>query len=217
MDESTRDEAQDVLWCTQCGIPHAAGATYCSHCGQPLGGAAVAATDTTPAAGSPDASTAAPVPGTAAVGHVGPAEPLGEPAADTEPLAQLVPAASAEPAKRRDRAARATRLPRRTTPASDAEIEATAAAIVARAKALDEARERSEGANTTQVPETLAAPHPEPADDWPVARQAISSPPPSLFAAMPERDRIWLIAGIVLCVVLILFAVFFARNLAGVG
>ena len=217
MEETRRDEDQGVVWCMQCGIPHAAGAIYCSYCGQSLGDVAGAATDTAPADGPLDALTVAPAPGMAAVTSAEPAAPLGEPAADAEPPPWVVPAPPETPAARRDRAARTTRLPRRTAPASDAEIEAAAAAIVAQAKALDEARARPGGTDTTRAPETLAAPHPELAGDWPVTRRAPSAPPPSLFAAMPERERIWLIAGIVLCVVLVLFAIAFARNLASVG
>ena len=210
--EARRAEDRDVVWCPRCGIPHPTTATYCSHCGQQLREEGEVAGAVQPTSVEPTVATGELVTPT----ETPPLAP-GEPAAEGGPPDWLVSPAP-EPPAQKPAAARMMRLPRRPEPTSDAEIEAQAAAIVAQARALDQARERSPAVEQPQPP---ATPRPETAADadgeWPVIAPAPSASPPSLFAAMPERERIWLIAGIVLCALLVLFAIALARNLAGAG
>ena len=177
MESEGRQKDEQVVWCAPCGMPHARGTTHCISCGAPLGETPVAST-TTPAV----PAVSAPLP--------------------SAPVIVPAPAPAAPP--RADTASRTRRSWRAAPPMSDSEVEATAAAIVARAMAA--------GAST-------------PTDTPPDATQAAPSPinltsdsgplvwpdpiPPSLSA----KDRLWLIAGVACCVILLLALIVFVRTM----
>lgn len=133
--------------------------------------------------------------GTAYCSHCG--RPLGEGAvagASPAPAAVTVLPTRARAPLTGSLRARATR---RSGPASDEEIDAAAAAIVARAMAL-EAR--------PAAPESAA---PGKADSVPTT---VESPLP--LSILPARERLWVYAGLALCLLVMLIAIIFARSLS---
>lgn len=174
---------QAVIWCGKCGIPYASTLTHCSLCGAPLAderdpfaiapGVSRAAVQTTPAS-DPEAAAAAAV--------------IEE---SLPPMPTLPPTASG---------GLIGRVRQRQSTMSEDEVDAAAAAIIARARA----EEQLVAAN-------------------PAAREALELSPaylpdPKLAAALQlrrERDRLWLIAGFVCCVVLIIVALVIGRYTSG--
>ena len=97
----------------------------------------------------------------------------------------------------------------------DAAIEAAAAAIVARAMAEEAATgSPSPGAGSPAPPFSPAGESAPGGTAWPAAalspRHEVPVPP-----GLPDKDRAWLIAGLILCALLIVFAVALSRLLAG--
>jgi hypothetical protein len=178
MEAEARPNDEQVIWCEPCGMPHARGTTHCISCGAPLGEEAPAAAAVTPAVPVADSL------------------PPSAPVITAEPVAP--------PPPRADVAPRGRRSWRAAPPMSETEIEATAAAIVARAMVAGE-----------------AAPAREPAGDGqatppPVNLKSDSGPlvwPDPLPPSLPSKDRLWLIAGGVCCVILLLALIVFARTM----
>lgn len=169
---------RDIVWCLNCGIPYPANTLACSHCGQLL--APAPGPDTTTTLGP---SHEQPVVATVAGATTAPLAPV------RTLLAAPVTAVAG---------ARATpRASRRPAPASEAEIDAAAAAIVARALELS--------VNDTSV---SAAPDAASSPDVP-SRPIVTS-----GMTMAAKDRVWLVAGVVLCLLLVISAAAFARYLA---
>lgn len=168
---------RDIVWCLNCGIPYPANTLACSHCGQLLA----------PAPG-PDTTT------TLGPSHEQPvvATVAGATTAPLAPVRTLLAPVTAVAGARLT-----TRASRRPAPASEAEIDAAAAAIVARALELT--------VNDTSV---SAAPAAASSPDVP-SRPIVTS-----GMTMAAKDRVWLVAGVVLCILLVILAAAFARYLA---
>lgn len=186
-EERQHEPQPGPVWCGACGIPYGPDTTHCAHCGRPL-----AAVSARAGAGGAPPAPGPPLAGPAAV----PAPAVGPGLPGTTGGA---PAASAGSSRRGKR---------RAAPMTDAEIEATAAALVARALA------QSRAAGTEPA---AGGPHadPPPIEAWPDAPSLArrdESPPPAF--QMARKDRLWLIAGIALCVIMIVLAVAFSRLLA---
>lgn len=191
-DETNRSSRSDqtggaVLWCLSCGIPHPPGATHCSHCGKPL------------AVDSP-------------VGSAADTPPALAPAVESDngpgPLPLPEPVLAKPAPFRPTPTSLAARIGgRRSAPMDDAAIEAAAAAIVARAMAEERATDAS---SLGPAGESAVAGAAWPDRLPPPPREA---PVPS---GLPDKDRAWLIAGLVLCVLLIVFAVALSRQFSGV-
>jgi hypothetical protein len=101
-------EADEVVWCPSCGIPHEAGATHCSFCHPPLAQGAVG--DELDFEGMTEAEEAR-----------------------TGALGRAIAGRVATQRPPRGRRASPWALPKRLQPLSEDEIEARAAAIVAQA------------------------------------------------------------------------------------
>ena len=181
-----------VIWCAACGIPHASGTAYCSACRQPLD--ASVGDDIVPPPVRDAASRSNVV---AALVLRGPQDLTDRPGASPEE------SSGAEEAARRpvrQGGALGRRIARRPRPLTEDEIEARAAAIVAQA--------RSEELAGADAPPPLAPP----------TDPAFAADPLAYLEFLPplrDRDRQWLVAGLVCCAALVLFTVFFVRYLAG--
>lgn len=199
--------ARQVMWCLSCGIPYAPEMRFCSHCGQSL---AAAATDN-----APDALPSAPLapPALAVVPEPAPAAAPGPetetmpasasaPAVPTPILAPVVPPLPAAPQPRGP----LSRAARRSGPASEAEIEAAAAAIVARALAAQQAQSAPPAGDSAGEPGAIMPPEPQPDLALPYTPGPDPYPP-----MLKPKDRAWLMAGIALCVLVVLIALVFTR------
>lgn len=187
MAAGTSAERDTVIWCAACGVPYAPGTPYCGACRQPLD----------LGAGADPPVLSAPHPGSAAAALAA--------ALRAEYVGPEVPLASEDVAVRpvRPRGVLGRRIARRPRPLTEGEIEALAAAIVAQARA-----EELSGADASPRPGApVAAPNP--------AREASSLAALEFLPPLRERDRQWLAAGLVCCVVLIICAALFVRFLAG--
>ncbi len=174
---------QDVIWCGKCGIPYAAPMTHCSLCGAPL------ADERDPFAAASRAPRAA-VQLTPASDQ-GAREAAAPSAGSLSPLPTFPPMVSGNLIRR---------LRQHQEAMSDEEVDAAAAALVARARAE----------------ERLVAADPAARDA--LERSSAYLPDPRLEAALQqrrERDRLWLIAGFVCCVVLIIVALAISRYTSG--
>lgn len=150
------------------------------------------------------------VPGTTHCSHCG--QPLKTDAALEPPTpaapapAAATPDSAVAPAGSPPVTGGSTRPRRRRAPLTEEEIEATAAALVARAMAADAMAPPSA---TPLQPADGSAPLAE----WPSAAELAprvdTASPPSL--RMSGKDRAWLIAGIVMCVLLVLLVIVFVR------
>ncbi|MGN6699183.1 MAG: hypothetical protein ACTHMR_13590 [Thermomicrobiales bacterium] len=180
MESEARQKDEQVIWCEPCGMPHARGTTHCISCGAPLGEA-------------PAASTEAPA-----------VLPASTPLLQTPEIMPAPPMpASATPA-RTDTSTRGRRSWRAAPPMSDSEVEATAAAIVARAMAAGVSAPADAPADSTQV----APP--------PINLTSDSGPlvwPDPVPPGLPAKDRLWLIAGVACCVILLLALIVFVRTM----
>lgn len=184
MSLETSAERDAVIWCAACGIPYAAGTPYCTSCRQSL--------DTVVAGGSPVAAA----PYTGNDDDINPVSMLAEPTAQAE---VFLGAGDAVRQPVRPRGALGRRIARRPPPLTEGQIEALAAAIVAQAQA----EELSEA--------EVAPPTPAPVDP------GLEAEPLTYLEFLPplrDRDRQWLVAGFICCVVLILFTIIFVRYLA---
>lgn len=210
--------ARQVMWCLACGIPYAPEMRFCSHCGQSL-----AATTTDSAAETPEDAPAVPLAPVmpAAAREPAPAAPPAPPASATEPAAPP-PAPAGQPHAGQPqtpvpdssfvtRQSASGRAPRRGAPASEAEIEAAAAAIVARALAAQQAQ-GAPAAHAAGEPLPASQPEPHPDLALPYTSGPDSSPSP-----LQGKDRAWLMAGVVLCVLVVLVAVVFTRYVTAVA
>lgn len=184
VDESGgRDEAasvaeQAVIWCGKCGIPYAVTMTHCSLCGAPL------ADPSDPFAAAPQVVppvVAAPSPERQPM--TGPGE--GVPALPSLPATAIAPSVGL-----------LGRMRQRPQAMSDEEVDAAAAAIIARARA----EERLAGDNplAPASPDLLPSLLPDPATEAALQHRR-------------DRDRLWLIAGFVCCVILIIVALAISR------
>jgi hypothetical protein len=192
------------MWCLSCGIPYAPEMRFCSHCGQSL---AAATTET-----AADSLQSAPAVGAAAPEPVPPMAPTAETDAGraSEPapvfpapiLAPVVPPLSAAPQPRGP----LSRAGRRSGPASEAEIEAAAAAIVARALAAQQAQAAPPAGDSAGEPGAVMLPEPQPDLALPYTPGPDPYPP-----MLKPKDRAWLMAGIALCILVVLIALVFTR------
>lgn len=182
-----------VVWCDACGIPYAATTSHCRNCGAPLAGDTVIAATGQPETAAPEGAGVAPV---------APAW-LGEVPAPTGTLGQFQIEGWALHQLRAPIGTLGRRLGKPARPLGDDEVEAAAAAIIARAQAADLVAVADE---TPLAPRDALAFLPDLLPD-PVVESALQK--------RRERDRLWLIAGVVCSIVLILCALAFSRYLAG--
>lgn len=199
---NTATEQREVVWCQACGIPHKAGAVYCSFCSQPLvpldEHPATALTTALPLAATTPAPAADEAPDETAAA----APPTDEdPEKQTGALARAIAAHAAEGRAPRQMPAVRWPMPRRPIALSEEEIEAKAAAIVALARA-----EEAAGIDATPRPRA-------PGDD--LLNEEGLSPEVGFIPPLRERDKLWLIVGLFGCAILILAAVALVRVLAG--
>ena len=189
--ERDASERDGVVWCAACGIPYAPTTPYCDSCHQPLqvgpGGELSAALAVLADDADSDATDTRSIVDSSDLA----------PALVISPVAEV---AVAQPLRQRGVLGR--RFARRPRPLTEDEIETRAAAIVAQARAeelagIDEPFELDDEADMADDDE-----------DEPVAYVDFLPP-------LRQRDRQWLGAGLVCCVVLIVFAAFFVRFLAG--
>jgi hypothetical protein len=175
----TTKEGSTAVWCQACGIPYASDTTYCANCAAPLA-------DTTEASVS-DAEI-----------------PLVSPRVlDDESLVDAddaVPGFDLDAVYPTPPTTVLGRLRKRPRPLSEDEVEAAAAAIIARAR-----EEVANGADDTEPRDALDL-LPDLLPD-PVVERSLQE--------RQERDRAWIIAGIVCSVLLIICALAFSRYLAG--
>lgn len=197
--DGTTKREEVAVWCGSCGIPYAAGTVYCTHCGATLIAdaplPAVPGLIITPAV-SPTreddvpALAAAPPEQIAVEQHMsislGPAMPT----TSNPPLGQAFPNA---PRGLLDR------VRQRQRAMSDDEVDAAAAAIIAQARSAGELV--GGGAVSPDNLPPLTGFLPDFATDEALQRRQ-------------ERERFWLIAGIVCSVLLILFALAVSRYLS---
>lgn len=175
------EAAGTAIWCGACAIPYAPATVYCANCG------ALLADDTGAVAGGAFMPTAAP-----------PIRAEGEgilvtPVADAAAPPPTGVATSSVPS------GFVGRIRQRQHVMSDAEVDAAAAAIIARA------REAEQSADT--------APGPRGALDF----LPDFLPDPAIEAALRrrrERDHLWLVAGVICCVALIIFALVVSRYMS---
>ena len=194
---ATRTSA--AIWCGSCGIPYAAETVYCANCGAPLAALADVALLVT---SEPPAPPQDPL---ARQGTAADSQPVAPPLPDVgAPLAASVPITppgvrtldAAFPAPPRGLL---ERVRPRQQALSDDEIDAAAAAIIAQARHT-ERLDRATGA----APEAFAL-------------LTGLAPDPVLEEALRQRrdrDRAWLIGGIVCCVLLIVVALIVSRTLS---
>ena len=176
-----------AVWCNTCGIPYAPTMTHCSHCGAPLAGDTL---DTVGGAAIAPAVLACPV--VAVADNLPPADVAAAPQSATVPLTPAIPPVTTPPGL-------LGRICPRQQAMSDDEVDAAAAAIIARARA-----------------EELGG------DVAPVPREALDLlqdflPDPAVQQALQqrrERDRLWLIAGVVCCILLLIFALAISRYMS---
>lgn len=176
-----------AVWCGTCGIPYAAETAYCAMCGAPLVAPDVEAGATRTALSAPDESG-----GSAAIRSATPGEsqiaapdvPEAAPQSP-DPLPGGRTLDEAFPGPPRGLL---DRVRQRQRTLSEDEIDAAAAAIIAQARHA-----------------AALAPLVDPAPD-PVVEDALQR--------RRDRDRAWLIGGILCCVLLILFALIVSRSMS---
>ena len=173
-----------AIWCNTCGIPYAPTMTHCSHCGAPL------ADDTTTGVGG------------VALAPAVQARPVAAPTDEVVPA----PVVAATPQLTFPAAPPVTtppgllgRIRPRQQPMSDDEVDAAAAAIIAQARAEEL------GSDVAPVPREALDLLQDFLPD-PVVQQKLQE--------RRERDRVWLIAGVVCCVLLMLFALAISRYMS---
>src|SRR3954447_26558245 len=185
----TTDEGISVVWCQRCGIPYAAGTSYCTDCGNEL-----ATTAAVPRSGSAQpviVDNASEVEATSAPLVVPDMESPADDG-DSVPGFDLDAIYPSEPPSLMGR------IRKRPRPLSEDEVEAAAAVIIARAQEAS--------ANGAEEP---------PRDALAILPDLL--PDPFVEAALQrrrEQDRKWIIAGIVCSVILIIVALAFSRMLA---
>lgn len=176
-----------AIWCNTCGIPYAPTMTHCSHCGAPL------ADDTAAGIGG-----VAPAP-------VVQARPVVEPTDETIPAPvvaaapQFIFPSAPPPTPSTTPPGLLGRIRPRQQPMSDDEVDAAAAAIIAQARAEEL------GSDVAPVPREALDLLQDYLPD-PVVQQKLQE--------RRERDRVWLIAGVVCCVLLMLFALAISRYMS---
>ena len=198
-----------AIWCHTCGIPYAPETAFCAICSAPL-----TSLDDELVAATPGAPTLSPDKAQAKLRaiEVGVRQSAALPAVESAvPLANLDSAQSAAqsaqlPAVRTlDDAfpnpprGLLDRVRQRQQAMSDDEVDAAASAIIAQARHADRI-----DAATGDAPDALAllaGLAPDPLLDEALQRRA-------------ERDRAWLIGGIICCVLLILFALIISRTMS---
>ena len=188
-----------AVWCGTCGIPYAADTVYCANCGAPLAAladetGAVAAllpaptVLTPPPAHIPQVPDAPLVQGRLSEGEV-------EEPSSTVPLGvRTLDDAFPNPPR-----GLLDRVRQRQQTMSDDEIDAAAAAIIAQAQHAD------------RLDTATGAPRDA------LALLADRAPDPLMAEALRqrrERDRAWLIGGIVCCVLLIVVALIISRSMS---
>ncbi len=214
-DDGTTTQAQAAVWCGTCGIPYAAETVYCANCGAPLAALADELGVVSLVSTTPGALMAPAVSRTAAPDDLSPAA-LAAPDQDA-PLVALAqerlsdgagagPLSVAPPGVHTlDEAfphpprGLLDRVRQRQRAMSEDEIDAAAAAIIAQARHADRL------AAATGTPRDALAPLADLAPD-PVVREALQG--------RRDRDRAWLIGGLVCCVLLILFALVISRSMS---
>jgi hypothetical protein len=177
-DEAVTVAEQTVIWCGKCGIPYAATMTHCSLCGAPL------ADPSDPFAAAPQV-----VPSAAATSRTE-SQSMIEPETFVPVLPPLQSATVAPSA------GLLGRIRQRPQGMSDDEVDAAAAAIIARARA--EERLAGDDSLAPMTAELLPSLLPDPATEAALLQRR-------------QRDRVWLIAGFVCCVILIVVALAISR------
>jgi len=204
-----------AIWCGTCGIPYAAETVYCANCGAPLAPLVDEGVSATPE--SPTlASLKVPAAQQSAAAKEALPAVLPAPELDT-PLAALVqgrlygtaeadqPPVALPGVRTLDEAfpnpprGLLDRVRQRQQAMSEGEIDAAAAAIIAQARHADRLDP------TTGAPRDALALLADLAPD-PVVEEALRR--------RRDRDRAWLIGGIVCCVLLILFALVISRSMS---
>ena len=200
--DGTTTRIPAAIWCGICGIPYAAETVYCANCGAPLAPLVddVATTaPPSPTLASPKAPAALPTPELETPLAALVQERLSG-TAETAPLPVASPGVrTLDEAFPRPPRGLLDRVRQREQAMSEGEIDAAAAAIIAQARHAD----RFEPATGT-MPDAFSL-------------LAGLAPDPVLEEALRqrrERDRAWLIGGIVCCVLLIIFALVISRTLS---
>ncbi len=208
-DDGTTTQAQAAVWCGACGIPYAAETVYCANCGAPLAALAALAVE------ADTAAPGLPVP----VDPIIPTAPVSEENGEARSAvlaAQMPERLSGAPGAAQFLVAPPgvrtldeafphpprgllDRVRQRQQAMSEDEIDTAAAAIIAQARHAD----RLDAA--TGTPRDALAPLADLVPD-PVVREALQG--------RRERDRAWLIGGLVCCVLLILFALVISRSMS---
>jgi hypothetical protein len=211
-DDGAITKAPTAIWCGTCGIPYATDTVYCANCGAELAPLDIFADALTTPLTAPADQSALLAPPKAANDELSPplnmalesASPLavrlqGRQAAPVNDLAVPVPPLASRtldevfPSPPRGLI---DRVRQRSHAMSEDEIDAAAAAIIAQAR------------------------HAETDADSPrdaLALLADFAPDPVVKAALEQRrnrDRVWLIGGIICCVLLILFALVVSRSMS---
>lgn len=201
-------KAQAAVWCGKCGIPYAADTVYCANCGAELAPLdAVAAALTSEPARSTRPTTPDPVfvaapceptiSATMTSGAVPPLaghlqeQPPGQVAGSPAPAMPTLDEAFPNPPR-----GLLGRVRQRQQAMSDVEVDAAAAAIIAQARVAEVDAGAPRDALTF-----LAQLGPDPVVEAALRRRR-------------DRDRAWLIGGIVCCVLLILFALAVSRYMS---
>lgn len=208
---------QAAVWCGTCGIPYAAETVYCANCGAELAALEVAADPLTPQSSGADDLAAPTAPQGAAIGGSSPVTPAAPDVAS--PLAARVqerqsgtvevvaPPVTPLAGRTLDEAfpnpprGLIDRVRQRQQAMSEDEIDAAAAAIIAQARHADRLDSATEADGPRDALALLAALAPDPVVEEALQRRR-------------ERDRAWLIGGIVCCVLLILFALAISRTMS---
>ncbi len=173
--------AGTVIWCGACAIPYASATVYCANCG------ALLAADTGAPAGETFLPTIAP-PLRAETG--------GAPATPMIAASALPPPVIVAP---RVSGGFVDRIRQRQHVMSEAEVDAAAAAIIARAREVEDSTDAVSGPRGAL--DFLPDISPDPAIEVALQRRR-------------ERDRLWLIAGVICCVALIIFALVVSRYMS---
>ena len=193
-DQTRQEGGGTAIWCATCGIPYAPTMTHCSHCGAPLNADPVGL----PALVNP--ASAAPRTDVGTSGDA-PAPVEGGELTDDRPVPLSAELISPLPVEGAPLATRGLldRVRQRQHVMSEDEVDAAAAAIIARARA----EEQLLGASAAPRDALDLLPNLLPD---PVVERALQQ--------RRERDRIWLIVGVVCCVLLIIFALAISRYMS---
>lgn len=206
-----------AVWCGTCGIPYAADTVYCANCGAELAALDVAAAPLTPQPPVADDLAAPTAPQGEAIGGSSPvttaapdvASPLAARVRERQPdsAEAVVPPVAPLACRTLDEAfpnpprGLIDRVRQRQHAMSEDEIDAAAAAIIAQARQADRRDPATGAEGPRDARALLAALAPDPAMEEALQRRR-------------ERDRAWLIGGIVCCILLILFALAISRSMS---